>query len=319
MLSNIVVLLVIAAIAAGLFWLALKMFRMRSPVAKWGGTVGLGLVGVLVSVFAILVAMGAWTLYAPRGNEVRDVTVAGTPDQIARGEEIVRSVCAGCHGEPPGYEPPLTGGPNLLADIPMPIGSATPPNLTPAGRIDEWTDGELQRAIREGTYPNGHLMPIMSSQTFRYFSQEDLDSIVAFLRSQPATEGSYEPDHQLTVLALAFATLGMLPLKDAPDSNVPPPAVAKGPTVEYGRYIVQYTDCALCHGETFEGGAGGLLPAGPSLRPAAQWTTSQFIQTLRTGVNPDGNELDPNEMPWEEFGRLDDESLTAIHSYLKGM
>lgn len=319
MFVNLLILFIIAALAFGAFLLAAKLFRTRSPIAKWGGMIGLGIVGILLSVFAILAGMGAWSIYAPRGNEVREVTVAGTPGQIARGEEIVRSVCSGCHGEPPLYEPPLTGGPNLFADIPMPIGSAMPPNLTPAGRIDDWTDGELQRAIREGTYPNGHRMPVMSSGTFRHFSQEDLDSIVAFLRSQPATEGSYEPKQQLTILALAFATMGMLPLKDAPESNVPPPAVAKGPTVDYGRYIVQYTDCALCHGETLEGGAGGLLPSGPTLRPAGAWSPEQFINTMRTGVNPAGEQLDPNEMPWQEFGRLDDTSLTAIHAYLNSL
>lgn len=316
MLTSIIVLFILAILSVGAFWLALKLFRNPRPAVKWGGTIGLAVVGVLLSVFTILATIGAWTIYAPRGNDVVEITVAGTAQQITRGEEIVRSTCSGCHGTEPDHEPPLAGGPNLLADIPMPIGSATPPNLTPGGRIDEWTDGELQRAIREGTYPNGHLMPIMSSQSFRHFSQEDLDAVVAFLRNQPETPDNFEQNQQLTTLALAFSTIGMLPLKDAPESNVPPPAVAKGPTVDYGAYIVRYTDCAICHGETFEGGAGGLLPVGPSLRPAALWTPEQFIDTMRNGVTPYGSELDPDEMPWEEFGRLDDTSLTAIHAYL---
>ena len=40
---------------------------------------------------------------------------------------------------------------------------------------------------------------------------------------------------------------------------------------------------------------------------------------MRTGVNPAGTRLDPDEMPWEYFGRMDDEELTAVYLYLKGL
>ena len=82
---------------------------------------------------------------------------------------------------------------------------------------------------------------------------------------------------------------------------------------------MKYTDCKLCHGDTYEGGAGGLLPAGPSLRPAAAWPVQGFITTLRTGVNPDGKALNPDEMPWKEFGLMSDNDLTAIQLFLKSL
>ena len=203
-------------------------------------------------------------------------------------------MCASCHLID--HKIPLIGAANLLADTPMPLGNASPPNLTPAGRIDEWTDGELQRAIREGTYPNGHRMPITSVQMFRVFSQDDLDAIVEFLRSQEPVESVVEHKQGLSTLATIMTAVGMLPFKDQPDSNVPPPAVEKGPTAAYAAYVVGYADCALCHGETCEGGKGGILPKGPSLRGIAGWHEADFVTALRTGATPGGKNLDPDEM-----------------------
>lgn len=317
MFGALVGLIVIFILAAGALWLAWRMRRRQHAIAKWGGMIGLGFFGVLFSLVTVLASLGMVTVFAPRGNDVVQANVAGTPEQIARGSVIAVSLCAGCHSMD--HELPLTGNTNLLEDIPMPLGNAWPPNLTPAGRIDDWTDGELIRAIREGTYPNGHRMPIMSSQTFREFSQDDLDSIVAYLRSEPAAtdDDLGEPKQGLSTLAMVMATLGMLPLKDLPESNVPPPAVAIGPTAEYGAYIVGFSDCAICHGDTFEGGAGGILPKGPTLLGVKGWQSAEFVTAMRTGVTPAGNQLDPDEMPWEGFGKMDDVMLQAIYEFLK--
>jgi hypothetical protein len=174
----------------------------------------------------------------------------------------------------------------------MPIGKATTPNLTPAGRIAGWTDGEIQRIIREGATPDGHLMPIMASNTFRYLSQQDLDAMVAYLRSQPAVATEIAQENKLTFLAMVMFPLGMLPVKDVPDFP-PPPAVEPGATVEYGEYVVNVFDCGLCHGDDFSGGPGGLLLVGPSLAAAKNWTLDQLTTALRTGVTPYGTSPTP--------------------------
>jgi mono/diheme cytochrome c family protein len=178
-------------------------------------------------------------------------------------------------------------------------------------------DDEIMfRAIREGTYPNGHRMPLMSAQAFRVFSQDDLDSVVAYLRSAPAVESDLDSKQGLSIIAAMMIPIGMLPLKDQPDSNVPPPAVPKGPTAAYGEYIAGYVDCALCHGQTLEGGPGGIIPPGPTLRGVAGWQTADFITAMRTGVTPAGKELS-EDMPWDSIGKFDDETLTAIFEYLR--
>ena len=168
--------------------------------------------------------------------------------------------------------------------------------------------------IREGTNRDGHLSPVMSAVSFRTISEVDAHSIVAYLRSQPAVQNE-TPDPSITPLGLAFVTLGMFPIKALPDPG-PVASVPIGPTVEYGRYIADFIGCSECHGEDLTGGAGGLAPKGPSLRVVKSWTVEQFVETLRTGVNPTGRLLDKSEMPWNFIGRLDDDELAGLHAYL---
>ena len=58
-----------------------------------------------------------------------EIDLAGTPEQIARGAHLANTVCAGCHTV--NDEIPLSSGKDILEDVPMPLGSFTPPNLTP--------------------------------------------------------------------------------------------------------------------------------------------------------------------------------------------
>jgi hypothetical protein len=44
-----------------------------------------------------------------------------------------------------------------------------------------------------------------------------------------------------------------------------------------------------------------------------------FINAMRTGKTPFGRQLDPLQMPWKVYGRLTDDELTAVHSYLASL
>ena len=64
------------------------------------------------------------------------------------------------------------------------------------------------------------------------------------------------------------------------------------------------------------------FPANPSnLTPDREtgidaWSESDFLQTLRTGVNPSGVSLHPF-MPWREVRRMSNDDLRAIYRYLR--
>lgn len=81
--------------------------------------------------------------------------------------------------------------------------------------------------------------------------------------------------------------------------------------------------CSGCHQADY---AGGPVPGSPpdapqaaNLTPAgslAGWTTDDFIQTLRTGVRPNGAPL-MGDMPWQAYGKMTDDELTAIFMFLQ--
>ncbi len=154
-------------------------------------------------------------------------------------------------------------------------------------------------------------MTIMATNAFRYLSQSDLDSIVAYLHSVPASESGVEPDSSLTYLAMVMLPLGALPIKDVPDIG-PSPYVEPAASFACGEYLAD----VFCHGDDLAGGPRGLLPIGPNLAGAKVWTTEQFISTMRTGETPYRKMLS-EDMPWEGLGKMDDLMLEAALPYVK--
>ena len=87
---------------------------------------------------------------------------------------------------------PLIGGLDLGKDSPAPVGNIVSLNLTPAGELKDWSDGEIMRALRNGAHKNGRplLMPI---NRLRSLSDDDMQSVIACLRSQPAVQNPMPP------------------------------------------------------------------------------------------------------------------------------
>jgi len=309
---NLIILLVLVALAGASAWLMRRSWRSKRKFLKWAGAVLSSLATVLLTLVSVLVTLGFYSTYSPRGNPVVEETVSITPERVARGQHIAEAICSSCHSLDDSL--PLSGGKNIAEDIPMPLGNLTPPNLTPAGNLKGWSDGEILRAVREGTSKNGHLMPVMSVQGFREFSDEDLRSVIAYVRSQPPVVHE-TPGENLTVLALAFLTLGFIPTKPVPEPGTVA-SIPVGATVEYGAYVTRIIGCSECHGEELTGGKGGLLPKGPDLRVVKGWSEEQFVKTLRTGEDPSGHVLDADDMPWKFIGRLTDSELSGLYKYL---
>jgi mono/diheme cytochrome c family protein len=313
---DIVGLLILAALATFGAWLITRARRAKHGAVKW---IGLVLSGVMTLAFtlAICVALfGYYKLNFPRGPAVVEVKVAGTPEQLARGARFA-AVCAGCHS--PDGKPPLVGR-NFLEGGGPPVGTMYAPNLTPGGDIKDWSDGEIIRAIREGVHKSGRALIIMPSGVFRNLSDSDVQSIVAYLRSQPAT-GATTPPAKLNALG-AFLIGAMLPTAVQPAITQPVVMPAEGTSPEYGKYLVSVLACTECHGENLAGRPPGGLgpPAGPSLRAIVpNWTAENFIHTIRTGLDPSGRKLAPG-MPWKEVSAFaSDDDLSAMYAYLHSL
>jgi mono/diheme cytochrome c family protein len=96
-------------------------------------------------------------------------------------------------------------------------------------------------------------------------------------------------------------------------------------TLEYGTYLANIAGCTGCHGPSL---SGGPIPGAPPEWPAAMnltpggevggWTEAEFINTIRTGVNPGGHELLP-EMPWQTYRNMSDDELKAIWLFIQSV
>jgi len=315
MLTNLLATLFVLALASLFIWLTLRARRSASPVRRW---VGLGAGAVFSLIFlavSVAASRGLFLLYGPRGGPVRDITVEATPERLARGQHIANTSCVGCHSL--NGQLPLSGGKNLSDEAGMPLGDLYTINLTPAGPLAGWTDGEIFRAIRHAADDRNRRLPVMSAQRVRNLGDEDIYSVIAYIRSQPPVQHETPPPRP-SFLTVAMAGANMLPLLPgmAPDTIIAP---APGATLEYGKYMVRWMGCDECHGPNYTGGGGGVLPIGPNLRSVKNWSAGQFITTFRTGTTPFGKQLDSLMMPWNVYGRATDVELTAIHMYLASL
>ena len=117
---------------------------------------------------------------------------AADPAAIARGKYLVAIAgCNDCHT--PGY---FLGKPDMArflagseVGFEMPgLGVFHGPNLTPdkATGLGNWTDAQIVAAIQKGQRPDGRMLaPIMPWHAFANLTKQDVDAIVAYLRSLP--------------------------------------------------------------------------------------------------------------------------------------
>lgn len=288
-------------------FLSLRAWRARPPALKW---VLAALAAAPTLLFALatgLALVGFAKVNQTHPNPVPNITVAVNNEQIERGRKMARA-CAGCHSA--NGDLPLTG---TRFDGP-PIGDLYAANLTPA-HLADWSDGELIRAIREGVHKSGRSLIIMPSGIMRNLSDEDVQALVAYLRSTEPVEPVTPPTRISVVGAIMASALPLFTVQ--PPVTAPVVAPPAGPSAEYGQYLVSTFGCRECHGANLTGGAGGFTPVGPSIvNLAERWSEQQFIDAMRTGVRPDGVPLGP-DMPWRDYELFLDDDFRAMYAYLK--
>lgn len=257
-------------------------------------------------------------------------TAAYAEPSLERGKYLVEgpAACGNCH-TPMGPQGPV-------ADMNMagrlveknPGFTAIAPNITPAGRVSGWSDAEFVRAIREGIVPGGNRVigPPMPIALYRGLSDDDVMSIVMYMRSLPAVEN--DPGTSVYNIPLP-------PAYGPPVGTVPHPE--EGVTVAYGEYLAgPVAHCIECHSPMgpmgpdwkTQLGAGGFEFHGPwgtsvssNLTPhpedgIAEWSDAELKAMITTGKRPDRAPMMP-PMGYGYYSTMSPQDLDAVILYLR--
>jgi mono/diheme cytochrome c family protein len=288
----------------------------------------------LLPVIVVFVSLSLWVGYSSKKAAIRSRRFEPTAARLERGRYIVEGIahCFECHSEvdweKPGGQPHegRKGSGTEFAKYGFPWLVA--PNITPDTETGAgtWTDEQLAHAIREGIGHDGRrLFPVMPYMYFRRMSDEDLASVIVYLRS-------VEPVHNaLPKTSIPEPMKRNLPAPQPIYEPVPLPDFSS--PVARGEYLVTLASCSSCHtprnqdgpntqlafagGATFKGPWGEVNSANitPDASGIGYYDEALFIQTLRSG-HVGARQLSPI-MPWGYFRNMTDEDLNAIFAYLR--
>jgi mono/diheme cytochrome c family protein len=303
-------------------------------------------VGLLGSI-TMVAGLGGVYLFAryPHVPPAENLRVDATPERLARGRYLFDHAagCIDCHStrDWTKYGGPVIpgtigkGGDLYGTNLGLP-GNFYARNITPAG-VGDWTDGELVRAITTGVDRNNEpLFPIMPYQKYGQMDKDDIEAIVAYMRTLPAIQNTV-PAHTFTFpMQLIVRTL------PAPARYAPKPDPSD--RVRYGGYLA--AGCSDCHtpsvqgtpipGKDFAGGMEFPLPGGGYVRAAnltsdaitgiGSWTEQQFVEKFKLMAEaPDQVPSTPADqrkntvMPWKVLGGMTRDDLAAIYAYLRSL
>ena len=281
--------------------------------------------------------VGIRPFIGPRARPLTARRFEPTPERLERGRYLTmsaRTPCIMCHSPLATTDGRISvvKGMEFAGRSWVPDGTpfVTAPNLTPDPEtgVGTWSDDQLARAIREGISHDGRtLFPIMPYQAFRNMSDEDLASIIVFLRSLPPVR------NPLPKTAIPFPLNRLI--NSAPQPVEGPVAPDMSTPEKRGEYIARLAVCADCHStRDIEGNgrpgmalAGGTpLPFGdrrviysanitPAVNGIPYYTEDLFIETMRTG-RVRARPLD-DMMPTAFFGKMTDQDLKDLFAYLK--
>src|ERR1700753_179296 len=280
------------------------------------------------------------------------VGAAMADSAIERGNYLVNTIlaCGNCHS-------PRDANGEIIKDkvlsggrvFSTPAFVVTTSNITPDPEtgIGDWTDAEIKRALIEGIRPEHHRLPgvplaaIMPANFYKALLPEDLDAIVAYLRSlKPVRNEVSDPVYKVPVHRDPY-----------PDAEAGFSKAMFADPVRRGAYLVTIGHCMECHSSWSRGvsdfktglGRGGRrfaeggLPGSNAARSSAEpglpgspaanitsdrnagigaWSDQEIIHAVTHGVSRDGRMLKP-PMAYASYAGLTDGDLKDIVAYLR--
>jgi hypothetical protein len=310
----------------------------EKKMLKFARIAGWSLIGLIVlAAIGITFTIGWRPFIGPKMRPLTNRAFERTPERLARGKYLVENVngCFDCHTQHDwsSIDSILatgragSGAVMPLQDLP---GRIVAPNITPDPETGagDWTDDQLARAIREGIGHDGRaLFPLMPYERYHSMSDEDLASVITYLRSLPPIRNELPPTE--IIFPVKYLIRGVPQPLYAP---VPPPDVSA--PEKRGAYMTTMAACADCHTPVDSHQApipgmdfgGGFILAGPFGRVASAnltmdpsgipyYDANLFMDVLRTG-KVHARVLNP-VMPVVVYRGMTDEDLSSIFAFLK--
>jgi mono/diheme cytochrome c family protein len=291
---------------------------------------------VVMLAIGITFTIGWRPFFGPKARPLTSRKFEVTPHRLERGRYLFNHAfaCVDCHSghDPSNPDHPVLANMQGAGEV-MPFdnlpGRVVASNLTSdaATGAGNWSDDQLARAIREGIGHDGRtLFPMMPYEHYRSMSDEDLASVVVYIRSLPPVR------NPLPATEIIFPVKYLI-------RSVPQPVVGQvsGPDphnqMQLGAYLVNLGGCGDCHtpmdkgaplagldyagGQVFTGKWGKTVSANitPDDSGISYYDEALFLQVMRTGYVK-ARKLDAL-MPTEQFSGMTDDDLKAIFAYLR--
>jgi mono/diheme cytochrome c family protein len=258
------------------------------------------------------------------------VSAAWAETPVQRGAYLVGTImtCNNCHTpmgpNGPQFDKALSGG--LTFD--MPPFTVTASNITPdkATGIGGWTDTQIKHVLRTGIRPDGSaLAPVMPTSFYGIITDQDMDAIVAYLRTvKPIANKVPAPVIRVN-----------LPHEVFPGAEKPWPDAGHA-LVERGRYLATIGHCMECHTPLDKGGhdfstrmgAGGQPFPGPwgmsisrnitsdKVAGLGEWTDAEIRRAITQGISRDGSKLKP-PMGYPYYAHMTNGDLEALVAWVR--
>ena len=271
-------------------------------------------------------------LVSKYARPLTNIHFASSPQRLERGKYLVNGVlrCFHCHAgvdtTEPGW-PPIPGqlgsGRALFLSDSFHLYA---PNITPNKETGAgtWTDDMFARALRDGIGHDGRALITMPYWVFKSLGDEDLASVIVYIRSIPAIKNQLPP----RLLVPDWEKYLQTEMRSISDAAVPQPDTSTD--LAKGRYLARIGECIGCHTAWYKrnpgyfGGGNTIANVGTDsvivsanissdITGIGGWDDETFIRVIRTGK---GGILH-RSMPWVAFKNISDHDLRAILVALK--
>ena len=252
---------------------------------------------------------------------------------VERGSYLVNTVmtCANCHS--PKGPPAAVAGKDFSGGLRFnePPIDVTAPNITSDKEtgIGNWTDEQIKTLLLTGKNPHGvQEAEVMPTAFYPILTPEDLNAIVAYLRSLPPIKNKVpEPIYKIA-----------LPHHVFPGADKAYAPADLNDKLKKGFYLVTIGHCMECHTPLTQAGLdvanslgkGGREFPGPwgvskarnitSSKTAGigDWTDAEIKTAITQGKRKDGTPL-KGPMGYQYYAKMTDADLDAVVAYLRAV